>query len=115
MQSPNGPGQRTTRALELRRVLRIAGSMVAASLLSGCFTMTTTVGNGPQTVPRKETYHHQWFAFFGLFPMDDVDSKSLSGGAKDYRVTTEFTFEDVVISALTSFATFYRQTVIVEK
>jgi hypothetical protein len=96
-------------------MLRLAGSLLAASLLSGCFTMTTTVGAGPTSVPPKEAYRHQWFAFFGLFPMDDLDSKSLSGGAKDYRVTTEFTFEDVVVSALTSFATFYRQTVIVEK
>jgi hypothetical protein len=77
--------------------------------------MTTTVGNGPQTVPRKETYHHQWFALYGLYPMDELDSKALAGGAKDYRVTTEFTFEDVLMSAFTSFATFYRQTVIVEK
>ena len=89
--------------------------MVAASLLFGCFSMTTTVGAGPMSVPPKEAYTHRWFALYGLYPMDDLDSKSLSGGAKDYRVTTEFTFEDVVMSAFTSFATFYRQTVIVEK
>jgi hypothetical protein len=89
--------------------------LLAASLLSGCFTMTTTVGAGPTSVPPKEAYVHRWFGFFGLYPMDDVDSKSLAGGAKDYRVTTEFTFEDIVMSAFTSFATFYRQTVIVEK
>jgi Bor protein len=94
---------------------RLAGIVVAASLLSGCFTMTTTVGDGPKSMPPMETYVHRWYAIYGLFPMDDLDSKSLSGGAKDYRVTTEFTFEDIVMSAFTSFATFYRQTVIVEK
>ena len=98
-----------------RHARQIATAVILAALLPGCFSMTTTVGQGPQTVPRTETYHHRWFALYGVVPMDDFDSKALSGGAKDYRVTTEFTFEDVVISAFTSFATFYRQTVTVEK
>lgn len=95
-----------------RRLLLAAG---ASLLLSGCFTLQHTVGKGPQHVPVDVEYHERWYGLFGLWPMDDYDSKALANGVRDYRVTTEFTFSDVVISTLTSFVTFYRQTVIVEK
>jgi hypothetical protein len=90
-------------------------ALLGSLALPGCFTIQHTVGEGPKSVPVRVATRTRWFAFFGLYPMDDLDSKALSGGAHDYRVTTEFTFEDIVMSAITSFATFYRQTVIVEK
>jgi hypothetical protein len=77
--------------------------------------METTVGRGPQHAPATVEYHQRWFALYGLWPMDDFDSKSLAGDSRDYRVTTAFTFSDVVMSTLTSFVTFYRQTVTIEK
>ena len=61
------------------------------------------------------TEETRWFALFGLAPLSDLDSQTLAGSARDYVVTTKFTVMDVVISAFTSFATFYRQTVIIEK
>ena len=99
----------------LRRRFALALVASASLLLPGCFSMQTTVGRGPQRAPPTVEYHQRWFALYGLWPMDDFDSKALAGDSHDYRVTTEFTFSDVVMSALTSFVTFYRQTVTIEK
>ena len=101
-------------ALRVAMALR-AAALVASLVPAGCFSISHTVGRGPQRVPPAVEYHERWFALYGLWPMDDFDSKALAGDARDYRVTTEFTFSDVVMSALTSFVTFYRQTVTVEK
>src|SRR5882672_3308474 len=97
-----------------RRIGRLLVSS-ALLLLPACMTLQQTVGRGPQGAPPVEAYRVRWFALFGLWPMDDFDAKSLAGASHDYRVTTHFTFSDVCISALTSFATFYRQTVSIEK
>jgi hypothetical protein len=95
---------------------RLGLAFVATTLLPACFTFTHTVGRGPvnpqQPVVREET---RWFALYGIVPMSDFDSIDLAGSAKDYRVTTKFTFVDCVITCFTSLATFYRQTVIIEK
>jgi hypothetical protein len=87
----------------------------ASLLLPACMANQHTVGLGPQSAPPVEVCHQRWFALFGLWPMDDFDSKALTGGSHDYRVTTEFTFTDVCMSALTSLAGFYRQTVVVAR
>ena len=94
---------------------RLALAAAACALTPGCFTFTHTVGRGPQTSVPVVAEESQWFALWGLGPMSAVDSAKLAGPARDYRVTTKFTVVDVVISAFTSFLTFYRQTVIVEK
>lgn len=94
---------------------RWLAALLASSLLPSCFAMGTTVGRGPQSSPPIESYRVRWFGLFGLWAIDDFDSQALANGSRDYRVTTKFTFEDVCISAITSFATFYRQTVVIEK
>jgi hypothetical protein len=96
----------------LRRLL----PALALLLLPGCFTFSHTVGNGPAN-PKAPVVVEQtrWFALYGIVPFDHVDSKSLAGNARDYRVTTEFTFLDCVITCFTSLVTIYRQTIIIEK
>ena len=94
---------------------RFALAACACVLLQGCFTFQHTVGRGPMSTPPVVAAERQWFWLWGLMPIGDHDSATLAGSAHDYRVTTEFTFSDVVISALTSFVSFYRQTIIVEK
>jgi len=107
-----GAGPRARR--RLGALARVA-ALFAALLPMSCFTMHHTVGQGPQHVPVDAAYQKRWFALYGLWPMDDLDSKAISSGAHDYRITTEFTIDDMIISAFTSFATFYRQTVLVEQ
>src|SRR5262249_13667620 len=94
------PERIAARPLRLRR---LTAALVLA-LLPGCFTFTHTVGNGPANpMAPVPTEHTRWFALFGVVPFDQVDSKSLAGNARDYRVTTKFTFLDCVITMFTSF------------
>lgn len=93
---------------------RLALAAAACALIPGCFTFTHTIGRGPNAAP-VVAEESQWFALWGIVPVSAVDSAKLAGPARDYRVTTKFTVIDVVISAFTSFFSFYRQTVIVEK
>jgi len=95
---------------------RLGLAFAATALLPACFTFTHTVGRGPvnpqQPVLVQKT---RWFALYGIVPISPFDSNELAGTARDYRVTTQFTFVDCVISMFTSLATFYCQTVTVEK
>ncbi|MBL8842328.1 MAG: hypothetical protein JNL90_12460 [Planctomycetes bacterium] len=95
--------------------LRLAAPLALCALLPGCFTFTHTVGRGPQGPTPQVTEETQWFALWGLVPLDPVDSAALTGPVRDYRVTTKFTLVDVVITAFSSFVTLYRQTIVVEK
>jgi hypothetical protein len=97
-----------------RRCVRVLAVAASLAVLSGCLTLVHTVGKGPRARPER-VEASQWYALGGLIPMDVVDSKRLAGGATDYRVTTTFTFLDVVIDFFTSFVGFLRQTIIVEK
>ena len=88
--------------------------LLAVLPFSGCFTMSHTVGGGPRT--GDTVSEKRWYALYGLVPLSaGADSAELAGGAKDYCVTTEFTTTDVLVTALTSFGTLYRQTVTVER
>ena len=95
-----------------RRWLLLLSLAAIVTVLPGCFTTHHTVGAGPMT--GEETSEHHWYALWGLAPMGDAESSELAGNNQDYRVTTEFKFMDVLISSVTSFAGFYRQTVTVE-
>jgi hypothetical protein len=94
---------------------RVALATILCALLPACFTFQHTVGRGPMNPKPTLVKETQWYALFGLVPIGRVDSGSMAGGAKDYRVTTKFTFVDVVITTFTSFVSFYRQTILVEK
>lgn len=95
-----------------RRWLLLMSLAAIVVVLPGCFTTHHTVGAGPMA--GQESSEHQWYAFWGLTPMGENESASLAGNHEDYRVTTEFEFMDVLISSVTSFVGFYRQTVTVE-
>jgi hypothetical protein len=92
----------------------VAAALALLSALSGCFSMSHTVGAGPRSgIEQSET---RWFALYGMVPLErEFDSQYLAGGATDYRVTTQFTPVDVLLTSVASFATFYRQTVTVER
>jgi hypothetical protein len=101
-----------TRHESSRRMIA-AAAVLAILILPGCFSMQHTVGAGPPpgNIPQVAK---QWYALYGLVPLGHVDGGQMAGGARDFRITTEFTFTDVLLSSITSFFTFYRQSVIVE-
>ncbi len=98
-----------------KSLARVAAAVALCAALPSCFTFTHTVGRGPQSPTPVVTTQTQWFALWGLVPLDPVDSAALAGPVRDYKVTTKFTLVDVVITAFSSFVTLYRQTVILEK
>ncbi len=97
------------RSLTVLVVIVLALSVV----FSGCYTMNHVVGDGSKS-GTKETAR-QWFVLWGLVPLGKVDSKAMSGGAKDYTVKTEMSVIDVVIGIFTSIVTVVPMTVEVSR
>ena len=86
---------------------------VLLSTFAGCFTMNHVVGSGAQTgVVQTE---RQWYALWGLVPINTVDSKAMAGGASNYTVKTEYTPLDFIINIFTSIVSIESMTVEVRK
>ena len=81
--------------------------------LTGCFAIKHNVGNGAQG--NTTVTERQWFVLFGLVPINEIDSKTMAGGATDYEITTKFTFVDLVIGAFTGIVSIQPRSVIVKK
>lgn len=98
----------------------VAAALLAALLFlpaSACWTMTHQVGRGgdaPYPEGKRETAT-QWYALWGLVPLNHVDSYRMAGDAKNYTVTTQQTFLDVVIGLITGIASIQPRTVTVTK
>jgi PBP1b-binding outer membrane lipoprotein LpoB len=84
-----------------------------AFLLSSCMTLTHVVGNGASS--NVSTEKKQWYALWGLVPINTVDSKAMAGGATNYTIKSQETFIDLIISAFTGIVTVNVQTVSVTK
>ena len=91
----------------------ISLAVISVFLLTSCYTMTHKVGEGAKG--NSTTSERQWYVLWGLVPINSVDSKQMAGGAKDYTVTTEMTFVDVVIGAFTGLITVQPMSVKVKK
>ncbi len=81
--------------------------------LAACATHVHTVGRGPQTGQEMEA--RQWYAVFGLVPINDVDTNQMAAGASDYEIKTEQTLIDGIITYFTSIVTVSCRTVKVTK
>ena len=89
------------------------GIILLVFLLSSCMSLTHVVGTGASsgvTIEKK-----QWYALWGLVPINEVDSKAMAGGAPNYTIKSQVKFVDYVISAFTSIVTVNVQTVSVQK
>ena len=92
-------------------VLLIAVIMTCS--LSSCFTNSHIVGEGPKGNTKVE--ERQWFALWGLIPLNKVETNKMAGGATNYEVKSTFSFLDMVIGAFTQIVTVYPRTVEVTK
>jgi len=81
--------------------------------LPACMSFTHQVHNGP--LGTVEVSKSQYFCLFGLVRLNRVDSKAMAAPQQSYSITTEFTFGDLLVSALLSPLTVVRQTVTVKK
>ncbi|MBU1010478.1 MAG: Bor family protein [Bacteroidetes bacterium] len=97
----------------MKKIRCFTMAALMAFLLSSCYTSIHTVGNGSKTGVKVQD--KEWYALFGLVPINKVDSKLMAGGATDYTIKTQHKFVDVVISAFTGIVTISCQTVEVQK
>ena len=96
-----------------RKISTFICAIGIAACLSSCYTLEHTVGNGAQGSSVEKT--RQWYALWGLVPINQTDTKAMAGGAQDYTITTKHTFVDFVISAFTGIVTIQPKTVEVKK
>lgn len=87
--------------------------VLALGLLIGCTANVHMIGDGPKggaVVKQK-----QWYALFGLVPLNQVDSKAMAAGAEDYQIKTVYNADDILISIFTNYVTVSCRTVEVTK
>lgn len=68
-------------------------------LMSSCYTQKYTVGEGSQT--GVETKEKNNYFLMGLIDGNVSDTKEMANGAENYDVTTELTFLDGFLFAIT--------------
>ena len=74
-------------------------SIVVSMLMSSCYTQKYMVGEGSQT--GIETKEKNNYFLFGLVDGKISDPKVMASDTENYSVTTEMTFVDGLLSALT--------------
>jgi hypothetical protein len=82
-------------------------------LLSSCMSLTHVVGTGASS--GVSTEKKQWYALWGLVPINEVNSKAMAEGASNYTIKSKVKFVDYVISAFTGAVSINVQTVTVQK
>jgi predicted small secreted protein len=87
--------------------------LLCCVLMTSCYTSSHMIGSGAKG--GEVIQNRQWFALFGLVPINKVDSKAMAGGATDYTLTTTHSFVDQLIGIFTGFVTIYPITVEVKK
>lgn len=68
--------------------------------MSSCYTLSYTVGKGPQTGITLVQKNHYLVA--GLAPIKTSNPQQMAGDAQDYEVTITHTFVDGLINFLSS-------------
>jgi len=97
----------------LKKIMAVLMMMVFVFMLAGCAAHIHKVGDGAQgsTVVEKR----QWYALFGLIPINEVDTAAIAGDAEDYTITTQQSAIDIILNIFTSYVTVQSRTVTVEK
>lgn len=97
----------------MKKTLASLMIVLCTVFIVSCVTHEHIIGNGPQgnTVVAEK----QWYVLFGLVPLNNVDTKAMAGNARDYKIKTETSFIDGLISYFTMIVTVSCRTVEVTK
>jgi hypothetical protein len=91
----------------MKRLLSLVFSITVLFLLSSCNATMHTVGTGGKgdckSPGQYDAKQKQWYLFWGLLPLNNVDSQKLAGGVQNYTVRTTTSFGDGLISAFGSY------------
>ena len=86
----------------LKSKLVVVALSLTAIVMSSCNATMHTVGTGGKgdckSVGQYDATAKQWYLFYGLLPLNHVDSKNLAGGAQNYTIRTTTTFVDGLIA-----------------
>lgn len=98
----------------------VVALFVLSIMLSSCSATMHTVGTGGKgdckSAGQYDATKKQMYLFWGLLPLNKVDSKDLAGGAQNYTVRTTTTFVDGIIAGLGAYVLgFKTQTIRVSK
>lgn len=93
----------------LRAVLLVALLVGAV----GCVAHQHRVGTGPAGVATETA--RQWYLFFGLMELNEVDSQRFTGDAVSYDIETKFGFVDLVFTVLLGPLTVTSRTVTIDR
>ncbi|HOL48189.1 MAG TPA: hypothetical protein PK189_08405 [bacterium] len=78
-----------------------------------CSTHIHKIGAGAKGGESIEK--RQWYALWGLVPINNVDSSEMAGGAANYEIKTEQSPLNIIINFFTGIVTVYSRTVTVTK
>ena len=71
-------------------------------IMTSCNATMHTVGTGGKgdckSVGQFDAKKKQWYLFWGLLPLNKVDSKDLASGSQNYTVRTTTSFGDGLIA-----------------
>jgi len=82
-----------------KTILNLAGVFFISVLMTSCYTLTYSVGEGAKTgVEVKEKNH---YLIYGLAPIKTSDPTKMAAGAKDYTITITHSFVDGLLNVLT--------------
>lgn len=96
----------------MRKIISLI-MIVAFIALVGCSANIHKIGKGAQG--NQITEARQWYALFGLIPLNEVDTNQMAGEAADYEIKTEQNPLDIIINIFTSNVTIISRTVTVTK
>jgi hypothetical protein len=82
-----------------KTALSMALVFAISLLMTSCYTLTYSVGEGAKTGMEVTEKNH--YLIYGLAPIKTSDPTKMAGGAKDYTVTIEHSFIDGLLNALT--------------
>ncbi|MEE8441704.1 MAG: hypothetical protein V3S41_08290 [Spirochaetia bacterium] len=74
-------------------------AVLAMTMLAGCYTNEHIVGTGAATGYTESA--KQWYLLYGLLALNNVDTKAMSGAAQNYKIITQSSVVDMVITGLT--------------
>ena len=61
--------------------------MIISILFVGCATHVHNIGIGPET--GQKITARQWYLFYGLVPLNSVDTNEMANYAKNYEIQTQ--------------------------
>ena len=88
-------------------------SFAIVLFLTACATHTHIIGEGPSTGLTEEK--RQYYALYGLVPLNKVDTNSMIGDAEDFKLETGTQAVDILIGAVGGSFTVTSRTVKVTK